>query len=93
MAKVEQTHRHRMQRLEMIYPYLGWLSGTVGFLACVIGAIYLAMNNHEAVAGGVLGVPSLGVIGWFIKARLAPSDVPVALNLEPAARRGGKRRR
>jgi len=94
MARVEQTHRHHMQKLEMIYPYLGWLSGTVGFLVCVIGAGYLAMNNHEAVAGGMLGVPSLGVIGWFIKARLTSSDAPTSPNVEPtAARKSGRRKR
>jgi hypothetical protein len=26
MAKREQRHRHRMQALEMIYPYLGWFA-------------------------------------------------------------------
>jgi len=86
-------HRHRMQNLEMIYPYLGWLSGSVGLLACVGGAVYLAMNNHEGVAGGLIGVPSLGVIGWFVKARLSPANVPVVSNSGQAQRGGARRKR
>jgi hypothetical protein len=91
MAKREQAHRHRLQTLETFYPYLGWFAGFTGFLACVAGAIYLAMNNHDAVAGGMLGVPCLGVIGWFIRSRLSTSDQPTA----PAApkRPPPKRRR
>src|SRR6266496_2421432 len=73
MAKGEQAHRHRMQSLEMIYPYLGWFAGFAGFLACIGGATYLAMNSHEAIAGAMLGVPCLGVIGWFIRSRLEPT--------------------
>ena len=76
MAGREQSHRHRMQLLEMVYPYLGWFSGTVGFLSCIAGAIYLGTVGHEPLAGGLLGVPALGVIGWFIHSRIGarPSD-------------------
>jgi hypothetical protein len=74
MAVSEQGHRHKMQNLEMLYPYLGWAAGFVGFLACVGGAIYLAMNNEEHVALALLGVPVLGVIGWFIKARVGAAQ-------------------
>jgi len=93
MAKGEQIHRHRMQKFEMVYPYLGWLSGTMGFLVCVAGAVYLAMNNHEVVAGGMLGLPSLGVIGWFIKARLTPTEPPAAAGEVTATRQRAKRKR
>jgi Predicted membrane protein (DUF2335) len=78
MARGEQAHRHRMQILEMFYPYLGWFAGFVGFLACIGGAAYLATNGHDAVAGGMLGVPCLGVIGWFIRSRLSPGEEPPA---------------
>ena len=66
MATREQGHRHRLQLLEMIYPYLGQCAGFVGFLSSVGGAVYLAMNDRPAVAGLILGVPCLGVIGWLL---------------------------
>lgn len=72
MAVTEQSHRHRMQTLEMLYPYLGWFAGFAGFLACVGGAVYLGMYDHEKVALALLGLPVAGVIGWFIRSR-APS--------------------
>jgi len=93
MAKAAQMHRHLMQKLEMIYPYLGWLTGSVGLLACVGGAVYLAMNNHEGVAGGLLGVPLLGVVGWFVQARLSLASVPVVSNSGQAQRGSAKRKR
>jgi uncharacterized membrane protein len=71
MAMREQAHRHKMQSLEMIYPYLGWASGSVGFLASVVGAIYLGINVHDGLAVGLLGIPVLGVVGWFIHARVS----------------------
>jgi uncharacterized membrane protein len=74
MAEREQVHRHKMQTLEMVYPYLGWFAGFVGLLACLAGAYLLAMAGHEGVAGGMLGVPALGVVGWFIKARLGAEE-------------------
>lgn len=52
MAIREQAHRHQMQTFEMLYPYLGWFAGFVGFMACIAGATYLATNGHEPVAGG-----------------------------------------
>jgi uncharacterized membrane protein len=85
MARREQCHRHRMQFLEMLYPYLGWFAGFVCFLACVIGAVYLAMNNRLIVAGALLGVPCLGVISWFIHSRLSSTESP------PTARAPAKR--
>jgi uncharacterized membrane protein len=94
MAQKEQSHRHRMQSLEMVYPYLGWFAGFVGLLACVILATYLGMNDHDKLAGGMLGVPSLGVIGWFIHARLGPSDSASGTGLpaKPTASRNVKRK-
>ena len=93
MAKSEQSHRHRMQTLEMVYPYLGWFAGFVGLLACVGLATYLAMNGQEKVAAGMLGDPALGVIGWFIQARLAPSENGDAEQMPPQKQAAGKKGR
>lgn len=89
MAKLEQHHRHRMQCLEMIYPYLGWFAGFVCFLACIAGAVYLAMNGRNIVAGLLLGVPCLGVIGWFVNSRLfgTESTSPARTPTKPAPKR------
>src|SRR3954453_14890360 len=75
MAKSEQTHRHRMQSLEMLYPYVGMISGVICFGACIAGSVWLAIEGRETVAGLLLGVPCLGLISWFIRSRLpAPSQ-------------------
>ncbi|MDE8347220.1 MAG: DUF2335 domain-containing protein [Acidocella sp.] len=74
MAISEQKHRHRLQLIEIAYPYLGWLAGFVGFLVCVAGAIYLGLNRNTPVALGLIGVPSVGAIGWFIRARIDRID-------------------
>jgi hypothetical protein len=71
MATREQRHRHKMQLPEMVYPYLGWFAGFVGFVASVGCATYLALNDHELIAGAMLSVPCLGVIGWFIRSRVS----------------------
>ena len=63
MAKLEQKHRHHMQRSEMMYPYLGQVLGFVGFVSSVVGAYLLALNGHDVVASAMLGVPCLGVVG------------------------------
>jgi uncharacterized membrane protein len=90
MAAQEQRHRHRLEVFEMVYPYLGQLAGFVGFLASLGGAVYLAMNDRPTVAGLLLGVPSLGVIGWFINSRVsAGSSTPAAA---PRKSRPRKRR-
>lgn len=80
MAVREQSHRHKMQRLEMIYPYFGWFSGTVGLLGCIGGAIYLAtLGGHDALAGGLMGVPVVGVLGWFINARISSAKAQASI--------------
>jgi uncharacterized membrane protein len=95
LATLEQRHRHCMQKLEMIYPYFGWFAGFVGFLACILLAAYLAMAGHEGIAGGMLGVPSLGVIGWFVRSRITASS-PSGFSerrVQPAAREPKRKRR
>ncbi len=74
MAISEQKHRHRLQMLETAYPYLGWLAGFVGFLGCVSGAIYLGLHHNTPVALALVGVPSVGAIGWFVRARIEPAE-------------------
>jgi hypothetical protein len=74
MAISEQKHRHRVQMLEIAYPYLGWLAGFVGFLACVAGAIYLGLHQNTPVALALVGVPSVGAIGWFVRARIERTE-------------------
>lgn len=78
-------HRHKMQWFEMIYTYLGWLARFIGLLACVTAATYLALHDHDGVAAGMLGVPSLGVIGWFIRSGLNdPEDSRPAQDAMPS---------
>lgn len=95
MAKGEQSHRHKMQSLEMIYPYLGWFSGTVGFLTCVTGAIYLGTIDHDLLAGGLVAVPVLGVVGWFVHSRIGARSsetaaTPTKSSGNKAVRRRGR---
>jgi hypothetical protein len=95
MASREQRHRHKMQWAEMAYPYLGWFAGFACFLACIAGSVYLAINNSQIVSGLLLGVPCLGVIGWFIRARITGSESgsPRARDvLKTPAKRPPKRR-
>jgi uncharacterized membrane protein len=93
MAKGEQLHRHKMQYLEMIYPYLGWFAGFVCFLTCIAGSVYLAMNDRETIAGLLLGVPCLGVIGWFLNSRVSGPVTTTKDGPKPPAKRAPKKRR
>jgi uncharacterized membrane protein len=74
MAMRAQRHRQRTETLLTLYPYFGLAAGFLAFAGCIIGACYLAINGHNAVAGLMLGVPTLGVIGWFIDSRVAPNN-------------------
>jgi len=75
-----------MQLLEMVYPYLGWFAGFIAFLTCIAGSVYLALNNQEKVALALLGVPVLGVVGWFVRSRVSTAVQPAT----PAPARRGK---
>ena len=96
MAMGEQSHRHKMQTLEMVYPYLGWFSGSVGFLICVAGAVYLGtIGGHDILAAAMLGVPVVGVIGWFINARISLSRTsapPGPAPNKPSGNRNSRRK-
>jgi uncharacterized membrane protein len=70
MAIIEQTHRHKMQTLEMLYPYLGLIGGLMALLAMIAGTVYLgATGGSEKIAIALIGANAVGAIGWFIKAR------------------------
>jgi len=74
----EQAHRHKMQTLEMVYPYLGWFAGFVSFLTCIVLATILGLHGREWLACAFLGVPCIGAVGWFINSRISPhgDDIP-----------------
>jgi len=93
MATREQGHRHKLQFLEMVYPYLGWFAGFVCFLVCIAGSVYLAMHDKPAIAAALLGVPCLGVIGWFINSRVSLGTTPPATTKDAPAKRPPRKRR
>jgi uncharacterized membrane protein len=74
MAMREQAHRHRMQIAEIIYPYCGMIAGFVGLFGCIAASAYLGLQHDTTVALALLGVPVLGVLGYFINGRLASHD-------------------
>jgi uncharacterized membrane protein len=74
MATREQAHRHRMQTAEIIYPYCGMIAGFVGLFGCIAASAYLGLRRDTTVALALLGVPVLGVLGYFINGRLASHD-------------------
>lgn len=70
MAVREQRFRHRLATLTVLYPYVGLLFGLLTSVLCFTFAYLLGMAGHVKVACALVGVSALGVIGWFIKARL-----------------------
>ena len=56
---------------------LGLLSGFIAALACIAGAIYLGMNEHQGLAGALIGVPLIGLVKVF---RDKPKDAPTKSN-------------
>jgi uncharacterized membrane protein len=90
MAVIEQKFRHRMSLLTILYPYLGLITGFTIALTCFYLAYLLALENHPEVAGAMVGVSSLGVIGWFIKSRVG--EKPDQGQLPVSQRNSPKRR-
>jgi uncharacterized membrane protein len=76
MALAEQRHRHRTDLLEIAYTYAGLALGAAVLAGCIVGAAYLGMHGHEALAFGLLGVPVLGAAGWLINARIGERGRP-----------------
>ncbi len=70
MTKTEQRHRHAMERLTVLYPYLGLAAGFVALLLCVGGAVFLALEGEARIAALLLGAPLIVAIGWFVNGRL-----------------------
>lgn len=73
MAESQQSHRHWQERMRTIYPYSGLLLGFLCFLACLIAAVSLA-PTAPYVAALCLGLPVVGAVGWFVKARLSRDE-------------------
>lgn len=48
---------------------IGQIAGILVSLSCVAGAVFLAMNNHEWVAGGLAAIPTAAVIQAFFAKR------------------------
>ncbi len=71
MAISEQRHRHRMSSLVVLYPYFGMFTGFIVALTCFFLAYKLGITGHEKIAATFVGVSAIGVIGWFIRSRLA----------------------
>lgn len=94
MAEREQKHRHLQQNLASIYPYLGMTTGFLLAFGCVVLGFMLAMNGNLPGAALLVGVPVLGMVGWFIKSRIDPTEQRAAST--QVAKRGpggGKRSR
>jgi uncharacterized membrane protein len=49
-VSLEQRHRHRMETLEMVYPYMGLLCAITMLLLCIACAVYLAVHDATNVA-------------------------------------------
>ena len=71
MAETDQAHSQRMDVWRATYAFAGLACGLASMIACVAGAVFLALHDKEVVAVGLLGLPVIGAIGWFIRARLA----------------------
>jgi len=74
IANVEAQGRHLAildYRARSIFrsDMIGQIAGFLISISCVAGAIYLAMNNHEAVAGALTALPTAAVIQAFFAKR------------------------
>jgi uncharacterized membrane protein len=49
--------------------FLGQIAGFIICVICVGAAVYLGINNHDALAGGALAVPSASLIRTFFMKR------------------------
>lgn len=93
MAFSEQKFRHRVSYLTVLYPFLGLGSGFALSVFCFYLAYLLGMAGHTEVATAMVGVSALGVIGWFIRARLTDrSKDDGAGSTQPGRRTQAKRR-
>ena len=70
MAETEQRHRHRLESMEHLYPFIGMGLGFIALLMCIAGGIHLATLGNTTIALALLAAPLIGSIGWFVKGRL-----------------------
>ncbi|AXW48142.1 DUF2335 domain-containing protein [Ralstonia solanacearum] len=52
---------------------IGQIAGTVVSLACIAGAVWLAMNGHEVAAGALTAIPGAALIRSFFSPRKTPT--------------------
>lgn len=74
MAEREQKHRHFQANLANAYPYIGMIAGLLLASACIAAGFALALQGQLGGAALVLGVPVLGMVGWFVKARIGTAE-------------------
>jgi uncharacterized membrane protein len=91
MAEKEQGHRHWIELLSTAYPYLGMIFGASLSAGCVYGAFLLARQGQTAGAGLLVGVPVVGLISWFVKARLT-RELPTKPSPKPAQSKVARQR-
>lgn len=74
MAEEQQKHRMAMEnmivRRNLQLSERGQFFGFIIVLLFLIAAIYLALNNHETLAGIIMGTTLLGVLGVFVLNKL-----------------------
>lgn len=71
MARCEQIFRHVVYYMQLLYPYNGLFCGFLAFLSCILAACFCAYIKQPALAGGIFGVTTLGVVGLMIKGRIS----------------------
>ncbi len=54
-----------------MFPYAGLLCGLAVAMSSFTYAYFLGMAGNTVAAGAMTGVSALGVIGWFINARMS----------------------
>ena len=91
MAERQQQHRIEMENEIVRKDYQQvrrgqWL-GVFIALVFIGGAIYLAMNDHDWVAGTMIGVTLVGVVSLLIKGKKSESE-PAASIDNPQTSRG-----
>jgi uncharacterized membrane protein len=100
MAEREQQHRHSYDLQSMSWEYIysgaGLIFGFLVAVALVAGAVYLAINDHEVIAGAFLAVSTVGMVARFIHGstrRAHSSEAPGEAQQRHDAKPQGKAQR